>query len=197
MNNRSTMQGFTLSELLVSLAVLGLIAAFAIPKVLTAVNEAGVKAIGKESISMVSSSFDSLRADSNGFLPRSTSAANLVAKMNFVSLATPTTGSVSPQVMTLHNGGRISYNENDTFVGTGPLPNGSIVFNVDPDGTGNAGAISVLLGYDGRVWIANEAYTAGTGTVVSAFNLQYNEEGNIALAVPGAAAGLDTTWFSW
>jgi prepilin-type N-terminal cleavage/methylation domain-containing protein len=44
MNNRS-LQGFTLSELLVSLAVLGLIAAFAIPKVLTAVGESSSRAM--------------------------------------------------------------------------------------------------------------------------------------------------------
>jgi prepilin-type N-terminal cleavage/methylation domain-containing protein len=191
MNNRSTMQGFTLSELLVSLAVLGLIAAFAIPKVLTAVNEAGVKAVGKEAISMVSSSFDSLRADSNGFLPKSTTAAQLVSKMNYVSL----TGA-APAVMTLHNGGTLSYNVDDSFVGNATL-DGSIVFNIDPDGAGNSGPISVLLGYDGRVWIADEAYAAGAGSTPSTFNAQYNQAGNIALTAPAATAGADTTWFSW
>jgi prepilin-type N-terminal cleavage/methylation domain-containing protein len=192
----NTMQGFTLSELLVSLAVLGLIAAFAIPKVLSAVNEAGIKAVGKEAISMVSSSFDSLRADSNGFLPKSTTAAQLAAKMNFVNLATTTTGSVQGQVMNLHNGGRISYDEDDNFTGG---TNGFIRFNIDPDGAASSGAISVNLGYDGRVWVDNELYKAGTGSTVSAFNASYTSStpGEIAATVPASAVGTDTTWFNW
>lgn len=43
--------GFTLSELLISLAILGLIAVFAIPKVVQALTEQQLKAAGKEAIS--------------------------------------------------------------------------------------------------------------------------------------------------
>ena len=55
-------KGFTLSELLVSLAVLGLIAAFAIPKVLSSVGNASFVANAKEAISTISSAFDSKKA---------------------------------------------------------------------------------------------------------------------------------------
>ncbi len=46
--------GFTLSELLVSMAVLGLIAAFAIPSILAAVGENSKKALLKETFNMIS-----------------------------------------------------------------------------------------------------------------------------------------------
>ena len=55
-------KGFTLSELLVSLAVLGLIAAFAIPKVLTSVGNSSFVANAKEAISTISNAFDSKKA---------------------------------------------------------------------------------------------------------------------------------------
>ncbi|MCS6266153.1 MAG: prepilin-type N-terminal cleavage/methylation domain-containing protein [Vampirovibrio sp.] len=55
-------KGFTLSELLVSLAVLGLIAAFAVPKVLSSVGNSAFLANAKEAISTISNAFDAKKA---------------------------------------------------------------------------------------------------------------------------------------
>ena len=51
MKNRS-LQAFTLAELLVSLSVLGIVAAFAIPKVLLSVSDQSTKAAGREAYAM-------------------------------------------------------------------------------------------------------------------------------------------------
>ena len=60
-------KGFTLSELLVSLAVLGLIAAFAIPKVLTSVGNSSFLANAKETMATISTAYDSVKVgDGNG-----------------------------------------------------------------------------------------------------------------------------------
>jgi type IV fimbrial biogenesis protein FimT len=198
MNNRS-LQGFTLSELLVSLAVLGLIAAFAIPKVLTAVGQSSARAIGSELIAMISESYESVKAQSNGVVARSTSADVLTDRMNYVTK----TGSSTTPILTLQNGATITYNVADTFAnGT----TGVVGFNIDPDGSvANNGPVSVYLGGDGRVWLAHTAYRSGTGTSPSIFSgttglgAQYGvaaDTNNIAATAiaPGNTAGADTTW---
>ncbi len=199
MNNRS-LQGFTLSELLVSLAVLGLIAAFAIPKVLTAVGQSSARAIGSELMATVSEAYESVKAQSNGVVPRSTSADNLTDRMNYVTK----TGTSATPILTLQNGATITYNVADTFAnGT----TGVVGFNIDPDGaTANAGPISIYLGGDGRLFAAYTNYKAGTGTAAASpffgttgLAAQYGvaaDTNNIA-ATPiglGNTAGSDTTW---
>jgi prepilin-type N-terminal cleavage/methylation domain-containing protein len=209
MNNRSTL-GFTLSELLVSLAVLGLIAAFAIPKVLSSVADSSTKAIGKEAISVISAAYDSLKADNSGFVARSTTIAQLVARMNAernVLAANYAANGVAAQAnstnaLKLQSGGIIYYNNTDTFARNGAAE-GTMAFRIDPDGTGNFGPVSVYLGFDGRLWVANELYTAGAGTQVSPFNGTYNIAAEPVGAfgttpvVPANAIGTDTTWFEW
>lgn len=209
MNNRST-SGFTLSELLVSLAVLGLIAAFAIPKVLSAVADSSTKAIGKEAISVISSAYDSLKAENSGFVARSTTIAQLVARMNAerdVLAANYAANGVAAQAgstnaLKLQSGGIIYYNNTDTFVRNGTAE-GTMAFRIDPDGEGNFGSVSVYLGFDGRLWVADELYAAGTGTQVSPFNATYNIASEPVGAfgttptTPNNVANADTTWFEW
>ena len=82
-------KGFTLSELLVSLAILGLISAFAIPKVLSAVGDGATKAIIKEAFSTISEAYQSVKLDNNGAFTNLTivQAGKLLQKVNFESSA--------------------------------------------------------------------------------------------------------------
>ena len=210
MNNRS-LQGFTLSELLVSLAVLGLIAAFAIPKVLTAVGNSSARAIGSELIATISQSYEALRADRNGSLARGTKAPDLVGKMNYRTLV----GGVA----TFPNGGTITFNTADDFTdGT----TGVIGFNVDPDGTGGQfGSASAYIANDGRFWLGytdyGPSFAAGSAAVpaaggkpavaavpagtLSGWNTTYaigSDSNNVAStpSIPSNANGSDNTWAS-
>ena len=54
MKNGSVLLGFTLSELLIALAILGLIATFTIPKVLTSLGNNSKNSIFKETFSIIS-----------------------------------------------------------------------------------------------------------------------------------------------
>ncbi len=195
-SNYST-KGFTLSELLVSLSVLGLIAAFAIPKVLTAVDTQATRAVGKEAISMITAAYDSLKADNDGIVGKSTTAGTIAGKMNYVS-----SSGTAPQILVLHNGGTVSFNTADSFtpVTAGTEP-GMMTFNIDPNGAGatGPGPVTVCLGYDGRLFLANDAYAGGTSTP-SPFLASYDNGGannGIAITAPSTADGTDTSWMQW
>jgi prepilin-type N-terminal cleavage/methylation domain-containing protein len=204
-------KGFTLSELLVSLSVLGLIAAFAIPKVLTAVDTQATKAVGKEAISMITAAYDSLKADNDGVVGKSTTADALAGKMNYVK-SDPATLSGVYTKLTLHNGGTVSFNGADNFVpvtaGTEP---GMMTFNIDPNGYAGTtaasqtssekgpGPVTVALGYDGRLFLVDDGYKSGT-TTASPFLANYDNGGannGIALVAPSVTDGADTSWMEW
>jgi prepilin-type N-terminal cleavage/methylation domain-containing protein len=169
-------KGFTLSELLVSLAVLGLIAAFAVPKVLTSVGNSTLLANAKEAIATISGSYEALKADFNGMLPTTmglSMTTGLPSKMSFNQLGNYTPGLIgTPDVFVqaaapvagthavrFANNATIAFNPTDTFFTTTPvtgvLPNaqGRVAFEVDPDGVGPNKGFSVILGYDGRVFV--------------------------------------------
>jgi len=208
MNNRS-LQGFTLSELLVSLAVLGLIAAFAIPKVLTAVGESSSRAIGREAFGMISEAYQAIRANNNGNVPRATSAQTLRDTLNYARLGTGGNGGATTASIVLQNGAQIAFVLTDSFADTLGNGVGVIGFTVDPDGSATSGGsatsangpVSVFLGGDGRIWAGNELYQAGTGTTPSPFNATYGV-GTAATPVTSIVpsntgnANLSTTWFS-
>jgi prepilin-type N-terminal cleavage/methylation domain-containing protein len=210
-------KGFTLSELLVSLAVLGLIAAFAVPKVLTSVGNSTLLANAKEAISIITGALDSFKADNNGMLPTITSlntATGLMSKVNyvqygtytrvntaetpdtFVAAAVPTAGS---EAVRFSSGLIIAFNplDNFTFTAAGAITHGRVVFEIDPDGTGPNKGISAVLGDDGRVFLPNNAtltnvpYNSyGTGGTERAIMAGTETGYN---ATPFAAAGLITT----
>jgi prepilin-type N-terminal cleavage/methylation domain-containing protein len=194
MNNRS-LQGFTLSELLVSLAILGLIAAFAIPKVLNAVGEGSSRAIGAELYSTIAEAYQSVRAANNGNVPRGTTAQLLVDRMNYSRTAALEV-QASTNAITMANGGQIGFASSDNF-NDGTI--GAIGFWIDPDGsTGTLNTpVTVYLGGDGRIFPALDVYGAGTGTTISPFVAQYGLTTPSATTSPitRAAAGAGTTWF--
>jgi prepilin-type N-terminal cleavage/methylation domain-containing protein len=203
MNNRS-LQGFTLSELLVSLAVLGLIAAFAIPKVLTAVGESSSRAIGREAFGMISEAYQAVRASNNGNTPRSTNAQTLRDTLNYARVGTGGNGGGTNASIVLQNGAQIAFVLNDGFADNLANQVGVIGFTIDPDGplaTSANGPVSVFLGGDGRIWAGNELYQAGTGTTLSPFNTIYGvgTANTPVTSLPPNNTGnanSSTTWFS-
>jgi prepilin-type N-terminal cleavage/methylation domain-containing protein len=191
MNNRS-LQGFTLSELLVSLAVLGLIAAFAIPKVLTATGEASARAIGREMYGMIAESFAAVREANNGNVPRATTSANLVARMNVSRIITQTAVNGVDSLAVMQNGGRLGYSATDAF-SDGTI--GVVGFTIDPDGAGALNdPVTIYLGGDGRIFPADDSYSTGGTASANAFVATY--VGTNATAVTATAPGTGTTWFS-
>jgi prepilin-type N-terminal cleavage/methylation domain-containing protein len=173
-------KGFTLSELLVSLAVLGLIAAFAIPKVLTSVGDSSTLAVIKESMAIVSQAYDQIKAENNGFVSTAMNnslTTGIASKINYVSsgLYTESAAGVADLHDTatactasnlcglrLQNGAIIQVKTGDSFAVTpaGAVDMGCIVFNIDVDGTGATyKRVSLVLGYDGRLFFDDAAGT--------------------------------------
>ncbi len=209
MNNRS-LQGFTLSELLVSLAILGVIAAFSIPKILTSVGESSARAIGREALGMIAESYQALRANNNGNVNRSTTAQALINVMNFSRQEALANGGGTTARILLQSGATIGFIPADNF-DPGVL-RGSIGFTIDPDGAGTVnGPVTAYLGSDGRTWLAYGNYAAATvaaglpspfnAAVVTAATLGYNPVVNTGVTLippaPGNNDNTSTTWCDW
>jgi prepilin-type N-terminal cleavage/methylation domain-containing protein len=144
--------GFTLAELLISLAILGVIATFTIPKILGAAGNGQNTAIAKEAASMISGSMSTYQLNSS--LAAATTAGALTQYMNYVAIDTTTSTTMVPacsattQCMKLHNGGILQYGTTNSF-GAGTTP--SIVFNLDPDGAGSATTATFVQFINGRI----------------------------------------------
>lgn len=171
--SRKSNQGFTLAELLISLAILGVIATFTIPKILSSSTNSQNTAIAKEAASMISGAYQNYAL--NNTVAAGTTAGLLTQYMNYVSVDTATTytGSAGTALQTctatlpclkLHNGGIMQYDTVQSFGTTSTAGNGFLV-NVDPDGTGTQGAVSFILFPNGRLTTrgANAADPTHTG----------------------------------
>lgn len=188
--------GFTLAELLISLAILGVIAIFAIPKILTAQQSNAYNAAGKEAAAMIAGAYQ--RAQMAGIISSSTTSADLTPYMNYVSVDTSTpiddwqtgttwgcTGAV--RCLTLHNGGKLAYDtSNFAFRSGSTTQDNALLFQFDPDGrvtdgttNGPGKALAIVLYYNGGLG------TEGTARPGSYYATTY----------PGA--NYDPPWFSW
>lgn len=134
-------KGFTLAELLIALAVLGVIATFTIPKILVAQQNVKNNAIALEAIGMVSAAFT--QASYIQGLSSSLGTSSLTPYMNYVSVSTSlaldsqhSTGtgtcSGSYPCLVLHNGALMRYQAGRTLGGTNTT--NAIWFQLDPDG---------------------------------------------------------------
>lgn len=159
--------GFTLAELLIALAILGVIATFTIPKVLNAQQDSRYSAIAKEAAGMVSGAMLKLKMDGN--LTANSTFTDLLPYMNYVSVDTVsmidnyyTGGSRDCSVTTnficlrLHNGAIMRSKPAQTL---GNLTTtGFLFFSLDPDGqvtdgtpTGPGRAVEMYVYTDGAV----------------------------------------------
>ena len=168
--------GFTLAELLIALAILGVIATFSIPKILLASSQGKNTAMAKEAASMISGAYSAYILNTGA---NTTAGASILTQyMNYVStvttgdLSTATSGldlaacSATFVCLRLHQGGILQYDTVTTFGGS--TTTHAIPFNYDPDGTGPLGAITFWQYYNGRLTTGGQATTptSAGGTMV-------------------------------
>jgi prepilin-type N-terminal cleavage/methylation domain-containing protein len=165
-HSRSTV-GFTLAELLIALAILGVIATFTIPKVLTAQAGETSRAKVKEAASIITGAYQLYKMENtltgneqfNDFVP----FINYIASYQSgeISIDSPThwgMGAIScntgsgTRCLKLHNGSVLLYYTHH-FNGTGPLS--AIFLIVDPDGevqvTSESSSLELFLYFNGRI----------------------------------------------
>lgn len=169
--------GFTLSELLIALAILGVIATFTIPKVLQSQQDGKYKAMAKEAMSMIAGAYDAYKYK-NGTVPATMAPGALLPYMNYVKLDSTSQiddiqGSTSAYncswdtCVVLHNGAYL-YVESDWNTFGQANPTNYIYFMFDPDGkfTSNANGpgkgMYIDLYYNGRVASSSERSAAYT-----------------------------------
>lgn len=190
-------KGFTIAELLISLAILSVIAVFTIPKIIGASTDSRFNAIAKEDIAALSGSIQNLKATGN--MNASTKWSDIVAYLNYITLdssgslidaqysTTTYTCSSARTCIRMHNGSVIMYRTSISFGGTGNL--NAMHVHIDPDGVvtnggttdGPGKAVAVFFYYNGRV--ADEG------------NIDVNTQNNSATYNPNT--GNVPPWFSW
>lgn len=188
--------GFSLSELLVAMLIIGQIATFTIPKVLASQQNLRYRSAAKEAAATISAAYQTHQLKSG--LSAGTSSAQLTQYMNYVATTTANiddkvggttlgcgTGPGN-QCVVLHNGGALRFNTGNTFSGTATT--NAVWFFFDPDisvvdGTTNGPGKSVQLWlmYNGR--ITSEG--SRTETLTDSFGTW------------GPCSTCDPSWFSW
>ena len=186
----SIKSGFSLAEVLIALAILGVIAVFTIPKLLIGQQNAMFNAVTKEAASSFAASFQKMAAQ--GAITKATKPADILANINYVQKITtsvdgsPGSGSASCASGTvcyqLHSGAVIRTGS-CSFGGTSNLNQVNIV--VDPDGvdTGKQDSVAFFLYYNGQIT------TFGTAPVGSTNSCTAPSD------VPDPTK--DPSWFSW
>lgn len=190
---RPSISGFTLAELLISLAILGVIATFTIPKILQIQQEQRYNSIAKEAAGTISSAFDAYKL--NNTLSGSTTMGALSQYINYVQYDTsgtlvddvPGLGSWTcsnaQPCLRLHNGAALFY-MGYNFGGTATT--NAIYFHLDPDGTysgntnGPGKSVQIFLYYNGRM-------TAKSGVL----------PGTCTSGPCNITTSSDPSWFSW
>jgi prepilin-type N-terminal cleavage/methylation domain-containing protein len=149
-------KGFTLAELLIALAILGVIATFTIPKVLTSTTAGKNRAIAKETLATISEAYMQLKV--NAPAPINMTSQELAPYINYIKQDN------NLQYQMVYG----TENCNDGYKNCYLMPNGSILalwnaqfggtnfnnatfFHIDPDGTGLEKGIEFILYYNGRI----------------------------------------------
>lgn len=138
---KSRLFGFTLAELLIALAILGVIATFSIPKILRVQEEQRYRAMGKEVAAMLSQSIDLHKL--NVGITSATTTSALTPYMNYIAVDTSslvnwhygwntTRDCSSVGCLRLHNGAILHYDATLNFGGTATT--NAVYFWFDPDG---------------------------------------------------------------
>lgn len=187
--------GFTLAELLIALAILGVIATFTIPKVLNSQQSAQNISIAKESFATVSQACQNYKIENQA--TANTGWSDFTQYFNYVSIITtsvdgsPCFGAdvdcsvAGTECFKIHNGAVLWAYSNRNFGGT-DLTNG-FRFWVDPDGsvTGGAGdegkSVAGVIYYNGFTTTTNHTKAGSTDSI-----------GAFATAPCGMP-----DWFSW
>lgn len=165
MNSKETARGFTLVELLMALLILGELATFTTPKILTAQQSQRYNSQAKEAMGIIASAYQLYY--SQGTLSASTTTGNILSYLNYVktdssttidqsySYGTTTCSTGANLCYVMHNGGILRGYSTTTFGGTNTTNN--IWFLYDPDATtdgttnGPGKSLLIYLYYNGRV----------------------------------------------
>lgn len=166
----NTRRGFTLAELLIALAILGVIATFTIPKLLEVQQNQQDNAKAKEAIATVAAAYHAYKLQNTA--ATSTTGGALTQYLNYVKIQT--SGQVDDiygygswncfagaPCYILHNGGALILSPN-SFAGTkawaGTSTTDFIDFFFDPDGrvtdgttNGPGKSLKIFLYYNGKV----------------------------------------------
>jgi prepilin-type N-terminal cleavage/methylation domain-containing protein len=186
---RSRKQAFSLVELLISLAIMGLVAVFTVPAVFqtsSSGQSAKYTSMAADTAFMIMNAYERYRAESTT-VAMSTTAGALTSYMNYVAVDTSTpiddwqgsgtwgcTSSV--RCLVLHNGGRLAYWATTYPFSSKPGTTSetyALLFQFDPDGRVTTGttngpgkALPIVLYYDGKVGTEGTAransYYSGT-----------------------------------
>jgi len=194
-------QAFTLAELLIALAILGVIAMFTIPKILQAQQNSAWKSMAKEAAAMAAGSIKAYQMDNT--LDGLTRTRDLTTYLNYVSINTvglqidhaPGYSDIpcdtNNRCLILHNGGVLLYNQGNRFANTTACPaNNFVYFLFDPDGeysnstTGPGKSVWFMVFCNGRVTTMAE-------------KLPGQETCNNSGVCNDWASSPDPDWFSW
>jgi prepilin-type N-terminal cleavage/methylation domain-containing protein len=189
---------FTLAELLIALAILGVIATFTIPKVLQSQQDQRFKAVGKEAVATIVGAYQAYQ-QANGPAPTDMVTWDLTPYMNYIKFET-----ANEKIDETW-----PYNATRNCAGGAPcaiLPSGAAIqfqwqeFN----NTASTNAITFLIDPDGKVTTNGAANTPGKSVQMI---LYYNGRiTTVGEAIPyysssggpfGATAGRTPDWFSW
>jgi prepilin-type N-terminal cleavage/methylation domain-containing protein len=186
-------KAFTLAELLIAVAILGEIATFTIPKIVSAQQKGTYAAAAKENIAAVSAAYRQYAL--NNTVSASTKFADMTPYLNYVRV--DTTGSLdwiygnttvyncssSSPCLRMHNGSTIQYWDFENYGGTSTTH--GFLLLMEPDGvvsgstaTGPGKGLAIVLFYNGRISDVSQ-------TGVSCCNTY------------GWPSGVIPPWFSW
>jgi prepilin-type N-terminal cleavage/methylation domain-containing protein len=193
------LKGFSLVELLIALAIMGILAAFTIPPLFQVPASSQTRkysAIATDTAFMILVAYEQYRA-ANPTVSMSTTAGALTPYMNYVSTDTSTpvddwqTGTTwgcntTQRCLRLHNGAILIYDDTDFNFRAGSTNNDNVLlFQIDPDGkvtdgttNGPGKALAIVLYYDGYV------RTEGTSRANSYYPVHYS------------GANFDPPWFT-
>lgn len=187
-------KGFTLAELLICIYILGLIATFTIPKLITPQQNSKYNAIAKEDISMVSAAYQQYQLLSGA--SSNTSIGDITPYMNYVSVSNSLVvddvqgnssfacSSTYPCLI-LHNGSVLHYGSTASFGGSSTT--NANWFQIDPNGAfggttnGSDKAGGFFIYFNGLVTDEGDLKT-GTANSVQSYS---------------ANSSKVLTWFGW
>lgn len=164
-------RGFTLSELLISLAILGLIATFTLSKLTQSVNDNANKARGKEAFAAINQVlFDGWRSGAiDGSSNKAAVAALLDSKLNFTARCDP--DSAPPCNYPLPDGVSIGY----------LLPSGALISLY----SANSGIVHFSIDANGNELPNRDPYEHGGYTVGDEIAIFWFNETNTVQTLPG------------